>query len=89
MATHVAGPSSLSSVRRPRAVDYLVGSFWIADVMVLAMLAFFVLVGDMRPWETAALAAVMGVLALLAVLRITLGREKDVPSRADRERRGF
>jgi hypothetical protein len=76
-------------------LDWLVGSFWVADAMVFGMLAFFVLLGAVSPMETAGFAAVLAVLAAVLALHVVrLHRygaafARSPASRTARERRGF
>jgi quinol-cytochrome oxidoreductase complex cytochrome b subunit len=80
---------------RPRLVDWLVGSFWVADAMILGMLAFFMVLGSVNPSETAGFAIVFAALALLLAFHLwQLHRhhremERSPASRYARERRGF
>ena len=78
--------------RKPSSVAWLLESFWIADVLVLGMLAFFVIVGG---GSSAPVIIVGSVLALLyaahAVRRHDQrsANELSPEDRRTRERRGF
>ena len=93
MATH-AFDSRPVAHPRPRVRDYLIGSLWLADVMLLGVLTFFLLVAEVQPWETAGLAILFGVMVVLFVVRMALDHRdrdaaRDRASLAARERRGF
>jgi hypothetical protein len=92
MATHAFPPPT--QVDRPKVRDWLIGSFWIADVMLLAVLTFFLLVAEVNPFETAGLTILFGVMLGLFVARMALNRRDRDAARTramlmDRERRGF
>jgi hypothetical protein len=80
---------------RPRFVDWLVGSFWVADAMILGLLAFFMILGSVDPSETLGVALLFVALALLLAFHLwQLHRhhselERSPASRHARERRGF
>jgi hypothetical protein len=88
-------PASPAHGDRPRALDWLVGSFWVADAMVLAMVAFFMVLGSVSPGETAGFAAAVTVLAALLGFHLWQLRrhrgdlERAPATRSARERRGF
>lgn len=94
MATHAFTPPP-TPASRPRLRDWLLSSFWVADAMLLAMLTFFFVVGDMRPWETTGLLVAIVVLAALWIGRLVIEHRhgangaRDLESRSARERRGF
>lgn len=93
MSTYPAPPAPAGP--RPRILDWLIGSFWVADAVVLGMLAFFVVLGAVSPVETTGFAIVLGGLLLMLALHLArLHRhraelERSPSSRHDRERRGF
>jgi hypothetical protein len=76
-------------------MKWITQSLWVADLMVLAMLAFFILLGGVDLGQSAALAIIVGTLTALGGFHMwrqhrylqdmTLAPE----SRRDRERRGF
>jgi hypothetical protein len=73
----------------------LTQSFWIADLMVLAMLAFFIVLAGVDIGESAALAITVGVLSLLGAgetyrrHRLADHTALTPEGRRWRERRGF
>jgi predicted phage tail protein len=98
LSTYPAPPAPAGP--RPRILDWLIGSFWVADAVVLGMLAFFVVLGAggagyASPVETTGFAIVLGGLLLMLALHLArLHRhraelERSPSSRHDRERRGF
>jgi hypothetical protein len=70
-------------------------SFWIADLMVLAMLAFFIVLAGVDVGESTALAVAVGALALIGAgetyrrHRIADHTALSPEGRRWRERRGF
>jgi hypothetical protein len=70
-------------------------SLWIADLMVLAMLAFFIVLGGVDLGQSAGLTVAVGVLAVVGALvtwqRHRVAAVSSVPREAQRwrERRGF
>jgi hypothetical protein len=81
--------------RRAGVLAWLAESFWIADVMVVAMFAFFIALGAFNPFETGAIAIALTVLlGLYGVHLWVLHRRREElqrspESRRARERRGF
>ena len=73
----------------------LTQSFWIADLMVLAMLAFFIVLGGVSLGESTGVAIAVGVLALIGFgetyRRHRLADHASLSRDAQRwrERRGF
>lgn len=68
-------------------------AFWVVSLLVLGVYAFFVALGAWDPGEVLPLTIVMGVLAILWVGHLWLGRraseERDPRLVHARERRGF
>jgi hypothetical protein len=83
------------TVRRPPFLAWIAESFWIADVMFVAMFAFFIALGAFNPLETTGMAlALAGLTAVYSVRVWMLHRRREElqrtpESRAARERRGF
>jgi uncharacterized membrane protein len=83
------------SVRQPRLFAWLVESFWIADVMFIAMFGFFIALGAFNPLQTTGMAVGLGGLAAVYAVRVWLLHrrreelQRTPESRAARERRGF
>lgn len=80
---------------RPGLRHWVLETFWLTDLMVIALLVFFLLLGAFSPFESEAVAIGMGVLIVLyaghAVIRWR-NREREALSPEDRrarERRGF
>jgi Flp pilus assembly protein TadB len=76
---------------KPGPLSWLLESFWIADVLVLALLAFFIIVGGGSSTAVMIVACVLALLyAAHAVKRHNRQREELSPeARRIRERRGF
>jgi|1186.fasta_scaffold183741_2 hypothetical protein len=76
---------------RPGPLAWLLESFWIADVLVVGMLAFFVIVGGSSSTAVVVIGCVLAVLyAAHAVHRHhERSSERSMEARRMRERRGF
>jgi len=76
---------------RPGALAWLLESFWITDVLVVGMLAFFVIVGGGSSTPVVIVGVVLAVLyAAHAVHRHNQRNgERSIEARRMRERRGF
>ena len=82
----------MSHHHKPNALGWLLESFWIADALVVAMLAFFVVVGGGSSTPVIVVGCVLAVLyAAHAVRRHERQRlnELSPEARRIRERRGF
>jgi quinol-cytochrome oxidoreductase complex cytochrome b subunit len=77
--------------RKPSALSWLLESFWVVDVLVLGMLAFFVIVGGSSSTPVVIVGSVLALLyAAHAVHRHNArGAERSLEERRVRERRGF
>jgi hypothetical protein len=78
--------------RRSGALARLLASFWIADVLVLTLIAFFIVVGGSTSTPLLIVGCVLLALyAVHAVLRHQRdkGRVLSMEERQTRERRGF
>lgn len=90
MATHSFDPAPRTGLRR-----WLIESFWVADVLVVALFAFFLALGAFSPAEATAVTVALGVLAALYGVHLwwmhrhRAELERDPARRAARERRGF
>ncbi|MEF2162587.1 hypothetical protein [Pseudomonas aeruginosa] len=78
--------------QEPSRFSSVLASFWVADLLVLALLAFFIVVGGGR---SAVALIVASVLALLYLVHAVVRRrnhadeELSLADRQIRERRGF
>jgi membrane associated rhomboid family serine protease len=82
----------MSHHHKPTVLGWLLESFWIADALVLAMLAFFIVVGGGSSAPVAIVGSIMAVLyAAHAVRRHQRQRVSELSpeARRIRERRGF
>ena len=82
----------MSHHHKPNALGWLLESFWIADALVLAMLAFFIIVGGGSSTPVVVVGSIMALLyAAHAVRRHERQRESELSpeARRIRERRGF
>ena len=76
-------------------MNWIRQSFWVADLCLLAMLGFFIVLGGVNLGEAAGLALAVGVMAVLALANAWLlhrhheDLERSPVSRHNRERRGF
>lgn len=78
---------------RRRRLRSLADSFWVADLMLIALMVFFVALGAVNVFEATTYGIALGVLIVLYALHIaSLARGRDgltPEARRDRERRGF
>jgi hypothetical protein len=76
---------------KPSMTAWLLETFWIADVLVLGMLAFFVIVGGGSSTPVVIVGSVLALLyAAHAVHRHNRrGEQRSLEARKMRERRGF
>ena len=78
--------------RKPGLAAWLAESFWIADVLVLGLIAFFIVVGGSETTGVWIVGSVLGLLyAVHAVRRHDRHRDRRLSpeARQARERRGF
>jgi hypothetical protein len=81
------------SRRAARILAVLSDTFWVLAIAVVAMFAFFILLGAFSPGQSVALTVVLAGLAILWVAHaIWVSRHsdgRDPAARRARERRGF